>query len=193
MHIITGVLIAALAGRSGRACSRRSATIRKVRSGPLQVLHALPGRVRFRIPRLVRNEAQSQVVESQLIKLPGVDAIVVDRRTGSVLVRHDTGQISAEVLFEALSRLLALGASLDRIEPPAIVREVRSMGRSLNQAVHEETNGILDLWTGAMLALAAVGVHKMMTENRWSLPPGFTLVWWAFLGLFVRGGRDEPS
>ena len=182
MHLITGLILAHLL--RGKEQPARSPLLRL--TGPIETSHLLPGRVRFRISSLVGDKAQGETVVERLQQLPGVGSVAVNEITGSVLIRYDAAALQPELLFAALARLLGLERELERAPLPILTRELRHLGEALNRAVYEQTNGFIDLWTAIPILLAFVGVRKLLQEGTATFPPGFTLVWWAYLAL-LRG------
>jgi len=177
MHIITGLVIAGLASKMKKDKSLEG--LPRFRTGPIQVAHAIRGRIRFVVPSLcgTDGDALSWIDEAQ--SLGGVKGVEVSTVTGSVVVTYDAASVDPPLLFGALARLLGLEDELERTPPPVLVRELRELGQSLNFAVYDKTGGMVDLWTLALIALAVVGAKKTMDSGWAALPAGFTLLWWA--------------
>jgi hypothetical protein len=66
-----------------------------------EVLHALPGRLRVRLP------GDPEHVEARLRELPGVTEAMVNRLTGNALIRYACQQTSEECLRQSLAELQA--------------------------------------------------------------------------------------
>lgn len=184
MHIISGLIIAALARRATGGGQQSDSPISVFRTGPLQTLHLLPGRVRLLAPALVGDAETAARLHRTLAELDGIDNCRIDVRTGSILIRHDSEKVSAETLFGATARLIGVEDDLDEVPEPVVVRELRELGGSLNRVVHEKSGGMVDMWSGLMILLALLGIRKLLVEGRLSLPTGFTLLWWATHGMF---------
>lgn len=178
MHLITGMLLAALAGK--RSGTKSSFLPRH--TGPVRLQHELPGRIRFRVPSLRGNLAAVQLVREKLPTLDGVESVQANAVTGSVLIAYQEDQVNPGLLFTALVRLLGLDAEYQRPPSSVIHRELGAMGSSLNRAVHERTAGILDLRTAMLIGLAAFGIKELVSKGSGALPAGFTLLWWAMNG-----------
>jgi len=176
MHIVTGLLLAGLAGikRNGQGGSLPGFS-----TGPVQTLHVLPGRVRFKVPSLKDDKEGCDALAKRLGGVEGIESVQVSAVTGSVLVLFDAAEVKPELLFAAIVRLLGLEDEVDNPPPPLVARELNNFARSLNRAVYEKTGGVINLWTGLMIALAAYGVRRAMVDGTRAWPAGFTMVWWA--------------
>ncbi len=186
MHIITGMVIARLLQRR-----KASSLVTLLRSGPVRTEHALPGRVRFLVPSLAGNEPGTTSLQERLSTLPGVQSVRVTATTGSVLIHYREEQVQAELLFAAIVRLLGLDDEIAKSPKPVIARELRTIVDSLNRAVYEQTNGLLDFSSLLLIILAGVGASKLFREGAKAVPGGFTLIWWGLHQLLGGGGGEE--
>lgn len=184
MHLLTGVIIAALAGRARQ--NKVLQGLPKFQTGPIQVAHALPGRIRFIIPALRDRHEEMKDGIDQLAELSGIDSVTHSSVTGSLVVRFDYERIPPPLLFSAVSRLLGLDHELDKPLTPGVIRELKELGGSLNRMVYDETHGLLDLKTIAVGGLLVMGGRKLFLEKWGTFPTGLTLLWWAF-NLINRG------
>ena len=82
MHLVTGFLLATLLGRKGGASRVRLPSF----PGILEAVHALPGRVRFRVPAIVGQPETAAEVQKRLRRLEGVNSADVSDVTGSLLL-----------------------------------------------------------------------------------------------------------
>lgn len=184
MHIITGLVIAALLGKSGE--SDPLAPLRSLTTGPIRVAHAIPGRVRFVVPSL-RGAGPDQLVGiERLQSLDGIEQVKASAISGSLVVRYRPVQVDPPLLLGAVARLLGLEGELERTPAPAVTQELRLMAQSLNRAVFYKTHGLLDLWTVVALVLMAVGGKKVIAQGWGALPTGFTLLWWGLHAVRAR-------
>jgi len=175
MHILTGMLMAGLLGKS-----RGASLLPMLRTGPVRTAHAVPGRIRFRVPSLQGDPSRAEFLRAKMAPLEGVLAITVTPQTGSVLIRYQEGKVRAELLFAAIVRLLGLDDELKQTPQPTIVRELQSLMDSLNRVVYDRTGGLLDFTSAASIVLGAVGIQKLVSKESKAMPAGFTLLWWAF-------------
>jgi hypothetical protein len=183
MHIITGLILAGLARRTK---NHSQPLVAAFRTGPVQTAHCLPGRVRFRVPSLVDNSDGPQRLTEKLPAIRGVKSVEVNHTTGSVLIAYREEEVTPELLFAAVVRLLGLDEDVKRPPLPAVTREFRAVTDSLNRAVYARTGGLLDLQSAVLILLAAVGIRKLATEGYGAMPAGLTLVWWAANSLLGR-------
>ena len=189
MHLVTGILIAALAGRAKQ--NKVLQGLPMFQTGPIQIAHALPGRIRFVIPGLRdTNEPMEKGIE-QLRSLKGIDSVTSSTVTGSLVVEFNHELVPPPLLFSAISRLLGLEHELDKPLTPAVVKEFKQIGGSLNRMIYDETYGFLDLRTIAIGGLLVLGGRKLLTEKWASFPTGLTLLWWAFH--LINRGEGESS
>ncbi len=186
MHILTGFLLAGLLGKNK---FRRRTLMPMLRTGPVQTAHFLPGRVRLRVPSLAENVAGAALVREKLPAIQGVQSVTLDPATGSVLIMYREDEVRPELLFAAVVRLMNLDAELKRMPQPIVTRELREILGSVNRMVYDRTGGLLDLWSAALILLAAFGIQRVLAQGMRAFPAGLTLVWWGLASLL--GGRQS--
>ncbi|MBD3177739.1 MAG: hypothetical protein GF320_21405 [Armatimonadia bacterium] len=185
MHLITGLIVASLLKRRGE--DKRPAVLRLTH--PVRTRHLLPGRVRFEVPSLAGDDAGSRRLAQSLSGIDGVECAQASPITGSVLVEHDDDQVSAELLWAAVVRLLGLDDEVGRPPECRLRQEIRAMGRSLNAVVYDQTGGVVDLWTAVPIAIGLYGAYQIARAGQVQTPPGFTMMWWTYLALLGREHR----
>ena len=186
MHVLTGLAIAALLGKSHQ--SDTLAPLRTLTAGPIRVAHAIPGRVRFIVPSLRGADADALGTIERLGSLDGFERVDVSAISGSVVVRYRPERIDPPLLLGAVVRLLGLEAELERVPTPAVTRELHLMAQSVNRAIFHKTHGMLDLSSLTALILMALGGRKVAAEGWRALPTGVTLLWW---GLHSLRAKDD--
>ena len=179
MHLVTGFIIATLFGKKKNKFESPLLSLKY----PIQTKHLLPGRVRFQTDFLKNNVKNDQFLNDQLSKIKGVSSVQTSVVTGSVLINYSEPDIQPELLFTVLIRLLGLEKEMERIPKPAINREIKLLGKSLNRAVYERTGGIIDLWTAIPIIMGAIGIRKIWSQKALAFPTGVTLLWWAYQSL----------
>jgi hypothetical protein len=184
MHLLTGFLLTALLGRKNAPSRVRLPSF----PGILETVSALPGRVRFRTPAIIGQPAAASGVQERLGGLEGVQSAEASAVTGSVLLRYDDKQVDPMILFAAVIRLLGLEQHIGKAPRSSVGRHIREAGAALNQAVHERTGGVIDLWTGLPLVLVALGIRNVLTRNG---QLGWPLLWWAYMAMFPPGRNPE--
>lgn len=180
MHIITGLLLAAIAGRKKKSGSGGASLLR---SGPVRTEHSLPGRLRLRVPSLAGDRKTCDDLATRFSKLQGIRSAAANPVTGSLLIRYDEDTVRPEVLFGAVVKLLGLEEELERVPTPVLTRELGLLGQSLDRAVYEKTGGLVNGWSLLMLVIAALGVRQVINNGARAWPAGITMVWWAVNGL----------
>ena len=178
MHLITGMIIAALAGRT-----KNKKDLQKIpyqNTGPLRIAHVLPGRVRFIVPDLRELDERVLAGIDQLQNLKEIDQVTVNVISGSVLINFNEEKLDPVLLFSVVARLMGLEKQLEERSHPLLLEELNAFGNSLNRAVYDETFGLIDLRTVAIAALLMIGGRQVLREKWASIPSGVTLVWWAF-------------
>ncbi len=178
MHLITGVIIAALAGKAKQ--NKVLQGLPMLQTGPLQVAHAIPGRIRFVVPGLKEHCDEMVSGLNQLKDVKAVDEVSYSTITGSIVVLYDQSRIDPPLLFAVLARLLGLEQELEKPVDSKVVEEIRELAGSINRMVHNETRGILDLQTLAIGSLVFLGGKKLLQDRWTAVPGGLTLIWWAF-------------
>ena len=152
MHLITGAALSLLASHFAARDGHGPSSPLLRTKGPVETLHLLNGRVRFRVRILIGSQEKARFVEENLVKLPPVRQVNANPVTGSVLILFDEGEISAELLFTAIIRLFGLEKELEQVPRGALTKEAQEAGRSLNRALYDSTSGMVDL-RSAMLFL----------------------------------------
>ena len=178
MHLVTGVIIAALAGKAKQ--NKVLQGLPMYQTGPIQIAHALPGRIRFFIPTLRDNHDAMKGGIEQLRALKGIDSVTCSTITGSLVVRFNQELIPPPLLFSAIARLLGLEHELEKPITGEVIKEIRQLGGSFNRRIYDETHGMLDLPTLAVGGLLVLGGKKLLVEKWATVPTGLTLLWWAF-------------
>ncbi len=176
MHIITGFILAGLAGKLKK--NQALGGLPHFKTGPLRIVHAIPGRIRFIVPSLRKSESNLRKL-NKLYTLSGVSNVNASIITGSIVIKYDSNQIMPPMMFAAIAHLLELENELNQSPTPALLQEIRAIGKSFNRVVYQETYGIVDIQTITIFMLIFLGGKKFI-QDRWaSLPAGITLLWWA--------------
>ena len=176
----------------------------------LRVAHAMPGRVRLRLPWLRHHAEEAEALADALVAIEGVEQVEVRPFTGSVLCCFDDDRVSAEAIIATaagaagVEHVVAAGET-PPAPPPfarpgdahrstvsrALVRGVRE----LNADTLNATGGRLDLGTMAFLAFLGAGAAEVVLSRRLPAPPWFNLAWWAVQAFtaFESGGENEAA
>jgi len=183
---LLGVAVASTLVRRGPRGDGAATGFLPRRTGPVRVVHCLPGRIRFRIASRSVGPERLRKAAEQLRRIEGVKSVQVEERTRSVLVCYQLGQFDGDLLFAALVRLLGVEGELLQSPEPVLTRELREGAASLNQGVYEASGGLLDLSTLWLLGLLGLGANGVWTHGLRAVPNGVSLLWWAWLSLRPR-------
>src|SRR5277367_6236120 len=58
----------------------------------LQIAHQVPGRIRIKIPSAKGDPAMLEEIQKTFSAIPGIEQVVVNPQTGSVILHYDTDQ-----------------------------------------------------------------------------------------------------
>ena len=183
MHMVVGFLLTQLLKRK-----RNSEDVLPSWRGEFEVVHQLPGRVRFRVAALEgREEAVYGALAEKLGEVPGIKSVQLNGITGSITVGYDAARIPGPVLCGILLRLLGLSHLPDTRPVSILQEEIREMTALLDRSVHDASKGVLDLNVSLGGTLLALGLYRVLILKERSLPDGPGLLWWALM--ILRGGN----
>lgn len=77
----------------------------------VQVVHALPGRVRLKLPRLKNNTSNVAEIQRNLFAVSGIKHLEANPQTGSLLIEYDSNVLEVLVLHPSVSSCLGLPLS----------------------------------------------------------------------------------
>ena len=149
------------------------------------IAHALPGRIRFRLPPHVRTDGLFEVVSA----LAGVTGCTWSPRTRSLLVRYEPGTITSSAIAERLGAHVGAGvpgidahrSALDlAVVPPKLA--VPALFAEMNGRVARATRGTIDLASGIPLALLAWAALELLRGR--AAPLAWSSALWYAHGLF---------
>jgi heavy-metal-associated domain-containing protein len=158
-----------------------------------KVVHAIPGRVRVKVPQLRANRALGRRVDDRLSVLPGVRRVDVNPVTGSLLVEYDPAVLDLAASLMALEELSPELSDLG-LDGDGMAGLAAWLTRPHNGAA-ERTTPEAGLRTGAggqsllPFSLAALGVGRLLSGNR-VLPQWYDLIWFAFSIHHLLNRRD---
>ncbi|MDR4462124.1 MAG: hypothetical protein MRJ67_16660 [Nitrospirales bacterium] len=89
----------------------------------LQVVHALPGRVRLKLQQLKNNVAYAGSLQRHLLEVRGITHLEANPKTGSLLIHYDPTVLEVLALHPSVSSCLGLPSSdakaVKKETPPA--------------------------------------------------------------------------
>lgn len=158
------------------------------------VIHAIPGRMRLRIPSLKGNEDLARPLREHLSSIPGVAHVEANPVTGSVLVVHTDREANAPELLHSLAEGLAplVGVDPHRLQAhlshdahprgarPLLHRDnVHGFFRDLNASFKSVTGGAdLSLLVPALLIL--LGFRRLIIDRGLHPPRWYDFMWFGF-------------
>jgi copper chaperone CopZ len=149
------------------------------------VTHHLPHRTRIRVPRRHRQAPTFKKIQDRLVKVPGVQSVEVNERTGSVLVHHDTKDDTLDLINSAVAEVAAeIFEVVAADEFPAVstlAAYLRNRVRNLNSSVSQATEHKLDLRSAVPIFLLGASVVRFIQEKSWwGEVPAFVLFYYAW-------------
>jgi hypothetical protein len=155
------------------------------------VVHALDRRVRLRAPLLTGHRAACARVAASLAREAGADDVVlINPRTGSVLIASERGPLDAGALRQRLAHLVSeehdkAGRSLTHWRPdrhPGPTRVARAVAHAfvgINADVRSALDHRADLGTLLPVIFAAGGLVEVVVTGKIPAPAWFNLLWWS--------------
>lgn len=140
------------------------------------LVHALPGRRRYKHGDLLHNDELAVEWQRQLTKVNGINSVTVNPATGSILLEYTCREECVDLVINYLDQLHK------KPDPRAAYGRfgvnIRGLCQRVNHNILENTGRNLDLRTVVALLLLVGGGFRM-----WKLgqrPGGPQMVWWAY-------------
>jgi hypothetical protein len=159
----------------------------------------VPGRVRARLPRENRGHDILQEIHDILSDVEGILSVVMNPRTGSVLVNYDPDRLD----FDALVQLARAAGIIRSPSEPRTHNEKRpwphrsesaerliSGFRTLDRRIHLATNGAMDLKMLIPLVLVGISLGRAIARRDKGAIPTHVLLWYAY-NIFMQW--NQPS
>ena len=157
--------------------------------GKFEVIHTMPGRIRFRIPMLEGQDNEViDAVRKELIRLPEINRVDVNPVSGSLVSEYNIEKINASIICGILLKLLGLEDALNTQPQSLTQKELKLIGSSLNRQIYNSTAGIIDLTSALATTIFVLGLYKIIVQQDRNMPSGFSLLWWAYV-IFQSGNR----
>jgi hypothetical protein len=170
----------------------------------IELRHAIPGRIRLRIPAIKGKSDLLHEVQRQLSALPVIRHVDVNPVTASVLVLYDPADSAA---IAQLSRLIIPGLDFDAmpapgdladsagLAPPPPGEAVLALGRRLNRRIEAATGGTVDLKFLVPASLVVGAVARIIAARKVPSPTWYDFLWFAFGTYFTlnRGASPEGT
>jgi hypothetical protein len=157
----------------------------------ITVAHAVPGRVRLKIPRVKENPELARQAQERLSRVPGIRGVKANPATGSLLILYDLamlasvetlgplGEIFGELFPEVAEEEMAAG--LQELletegEPPSAGGLPGVLAGLANPGLFRNLN--LNLLVP--LSLLFLGVRRLTTSKENPFPAWYDYLWFAF-------------
>jgi hypothetical protein len=162
----------------------------------LRIVHAIPGRVRVKIPQVKDDTELARAIPEWFVGVPGIQRVETSALTGSVLVLYDPKQLTPEALGGMLPALFPgvdltgldlTQAPLGAAAPPpgaAVKDAVSGFFGTVNAGVAKITPG-LDLNILVPLVLFAFGIRSLVVAEELTPIPWYNFLWFAFSSYFA--------
>lgn len=147
-------------------------------SGVLEVLHDIPGRMRFRIPALKKNLMGAENFKQQLTRLNGIEQVSINLFLGTVLVKYDSKVLNSMLVVSASTHCFDFERQMQQHQS-VFGREAKSLRFALDQALLRNTYGIIDLRSAMTLMLAGTLVRGIVRHGGTPFTP-LNIIWWLF-------------
>ena len=144
--------------------------------GGFTLLHALPGRRRYRHDDLMHNRELALEWEQHLARLNGMRRVQVNEVTGTILLEYSCQEEYIDLVMDYLQQLHNLPAP--NADYGKIGMNIRSLFRQMNRTLFTHTGRTFDLRTVTALAMLVSGGAKIWTLGQ--RPSGPQMVWWAY-------------
>ncbi|MCT4508875.1 MAG: hypothetical protein N4A48_08955 [Tepidibacter sp.] len=188
MSYIWGTIIYSAIGMIFVDKNKKNNIMNKIPSfkGILEVRHCISGRIRIYIPILKNNEEIKSIIIEQLSKIKVITNIEINTITGTVLLNYDNEKIDPMIIIGVMIKILNLEQEIEKKPKSKVEKEMIELRTSVNRAVYEKTQGIIDGRTALGLSLFLFGIYRLR-KNTNIIPSGMTLMWWVY-SEFFKGG-----
>ena len=152
------------------------------------IQHAIPGRMRLKVPSRRGDEGYFADVARKLSKVREVRRSEVNAATASVLIEYDPGAA------EDTGRLLEIGRQLGLDEviagAPPVLEDLQHRSAGVRREVGSFLGSTgLDLNASVFLVLLGLSVIQVMRGQ--ILAPAVTLAWYAGTALLIRASQQQ--
>lgn len=145
-------------------------------SGVLEVVHALPGRMRLRMPSLRARVRALAEFATNLKRLEGIQDVAVNPVLGTALVRYDAAKLTPSLVVAAATHGFDFETAV-RNHQSLVGGELRALHYAFNQAIMQRTGGVLDL-PALMTVLLIVTFVRGITGRGGPKVSPLAVLWW---------------
>ncbi len=142
-----------------------------------RVVHALPGRLRLRLPERRNEPDYFATLEERLGACPGVTALRTNHRTGSVLIHHDPEHHRDAILRWGAKH--GLFTTAGHPAPPPTLRTMAQGGLvRLDRRLLDHSAGTTD--SRSLLMVVLLALTLVQAARGQVLGSASTMLWYAF-------------
>ena len=145
-------------------------------SGVLEVVHALPGRMRLRMTSLRARARALAEFATSLKRLEGIQDVTVNPVLGTALVRYDVAKLTPSLVVAAATHGFDFETAV-RNHQSLVGGELRALHYAFNQAIMQRTGGVLDL-PALMTVLLIVTFVRGITGRGGPKVSPLAVLWW---------------
>lgn len=145
-------------------------------SGVLEVVHALPGRMRLWMPSLRARARALAEFATSLKRLEGIQDVTVNPVLGTALVRYDAAKLTPSLVVAAATHGFDFETAV-RNHQSLVGGELRALHYAFNQAIMQRTGGVLDL-PALMTVLLIVTFVRGITGRGGPKVSPLAVLWW---------------
>ncbi|WP_437999925.1 heavy metal translocating P-type ATPase [Sorangium sp. So ce185] len=109
----------------------------------VSVVHAIPGRVRLRLPRIGRDEAFGPLLEAELAAVPGVLSVRIAEGASSAVVEHDPRIVDVGAIVRAADAASAAPAPRGALRAARGARKARRASALARRPLYLSSAGML--------------------------------------------------
>ena len=154
-------------------------------TGVLEVVHALPGRMRLKIPSLARRPRALANFAAALKRLDGVSEVTANPVLGTALVRYDAAKLTPSLVVAAATHGFDFETAFRR-HRSLVGGELSAIHYALNQAVLRRSGGVLDLPALMTVLLVVTFVRGVLGRGGAKFSP-LAVLWWLHRSLSSAG------
>ena len=154
-------------------------------TGVLEVVHALPGRLRLRIPSLAQRARAMAEFAASLKRLDGISAVSVNPTLGTALVRYDAAKLTPSLVVAAATHGFDFETAF-RSHRSLVGGELNAIHYALNQAVLRRSGGVFDI-PALMTVLLIVTFVRGITGRGGPKFSPLAVLWWLHRSLSRTG------
>ena len=144
--------------------------------GVLEVVHALPGRLRLKIPSLARRSRAMADFAASLKRLDGISDVTTNPTLGTALVRYDADRLTPSLVVAAATHGFDFETAF-RSRRSLVGGELKAIHYAINQAIMRRSGGVLDLPALMAVLLVVTLVRGVAGRGGPRFSP-LAVLWW---------------